>query len=70
MNTMIVKTLTSRPARRVYRQIGKHGAKIAAGIVVDVTTYFAGQKIIKTIKNKTNFESEEVLIIKARIVEA
>ena len=62
--TVLVKTLTSRPARRVYRKIGKYAAKLAAGTAVEVGTYFAGQGIIKAVKAKTNFKEEKVLIIK------
>lgn len=66
----IVAMVTSKPAMEVYKNVGKYGLKLAAGISCEVITYFAGQKIIKGIKEKTNFEDEKVLIIKERVVEA
>ena len=64
MNTAIImKTLTSRPARRIYRKVGMQSAKVAVAIVGEVTTYFAAQKIIKTVKEKTDFEPVETCTI-------
>ena len=71
MNTAaMIAVVTSKPAIQVYKNVGKYGVKLAAGIGCEVVTYFAGQKIIKSIKEKTNFEDEKVLIIKERVVKA
>lgn len=65
MNTaIIVKTLTSRPARRVYRKMAICTAKTAGAIAGEVVTYFAANKIIKGISKKTDFEPVEPVTIK------
>lgn len=65
MNTaIIVKTLTSRPARRVYRKIAIRTAKTAGAIAGEVVTYFAANKIIKGISKKTDFEPVEPVTVR------
>lgn len=64
MNTMIIKTLTSRPAKRLYKTAAIHGAKLAAGITGEVVTYFAAHKLIKVISKKTEFEPSEPVTIR------
>lgn len=64
MNIVIVNTLTSTPAKMVYKQIAKYTAKAAAAVTCEVVTYFAVQKIIKEISKDTNFEPVETCTIK------
>ena len=65
MNTqIIVKTLTSRPARKVYKKIAIGTVKTAGAVAGEVVTYFAANKIIKAIKNKTDFEPVEPVTIR------
>ena len=70
MNTAIImKTLTSRPARRVYKQIGKYTVRAAGTVAADVVAYFGTQKIIKAISKKTNYEPVQTCTINIRRVE-
>lgn len=64
MNTMIIKTLTSRPARKIYMKAAVGTAKLAGMITGEVVTYFAANKIIKVISKKTDFEPVEPCTIK------
>lgn len=65
MNTAIItKALTSKVARKVYKQAAKYGAKAVGTIACEVGGYFAAQKIIKGISKKTNFESVDTCTIK------
>lgn len=61
---IIVKTLTSRQARKVYKTVAKGGAKLAASVTGEVVTYFAAHKIIKAISKQTNFEPAEPATIR------
>lgn len=64
MNVMIIKTLTSRPARRVYKKMAIGGLKLAGTITGEVVTYFAANGIIKAIRKKTDFEPVEPVTIR------
>lgn len=62
--TIIVKTLTSRPARKVYRKMAISTVKTAGAIAGEVVTYFAANKIIKKIRKETDFEPVEPVTIR------
>lgn len=64
MNIVIVSTLTSAPAKMIYRQAAKYAFKAAATVGCEVATYFAAQKIIKSINKQTNFEPVDTCTIK------
>lgn len=64
MNTMIIKTLTSRPAKRLYKKAAIGSVKVAGAIAGEVVTYFAAHKIIKVISKKTEFEPSEPVTIR------
>lgn len=69
INTAIItKTLTSRPARKVYKKLAMGTVKTAIAITGEVVTYFAANKIIKGISEKTDFEPVEPVAIKLNIV--
>lgn len=71
MNITVVTTvLTSKPAMEVYKKVGKCSAKVAANVICDVTAYFAAQKVIKSIKDKTHFEPVEPCTIVVKHAEA
>ena len=66
MNIVILNTLTSTPAKMIYKQIAKYTVKTVAAVSCEVATYFAAQKIIKEIKKETNFEPVETCTIRIK----
>ncbi len=63
MNIVIVKTLTSKPAMNIYKNVGIGALKVAGAVTGQVVTYFAAHKIIKTISKKTDFEPSEPVTV-------
>lgn len=61
---IIVKTLTSRPAKRLYKKAAIKSVKVAGAVAGEVVTYFAAHKLIKKISKETDFEPSEPVTIR------
>lgn len=65
MNTAIIaKMVTSRSAKKIYKKVAISSIKTAGAITGQVVTYFAADKIIKTIREKKHITPVEPLTIK------